>query len=169
MSNKLLHELIEYKITHKEQDKAWKESCKIVNAIRTKSPPYWLTLAGACGVGKTMLGRAIIRCVGGWSQSWRWTDIVNTYLRNGDYGIMDHLADLDLLLIDDIGAEHASAMSNKAIVELMERRIRKWTVITTNLTISAIGDQIDMRAASRIKRGNNVVVNMFRCKDYADI
>lgn len=170
MSRKKLHEIVEYKITHKEQQEAWDNACEYLNNIHNKKKPYWLTLAGNCGVGKTMLARGIVKASEiVHAQTWRWATAVNKYMRAGDYGIVDHLCDLRLLLIDDVGSEHMSDYTNKELLRVLENRLDKWTIITTNKTMDEISDTVDMRISSRLKRGRNVVVNMFNVKDFADI
>jgi hypothetical protein len=49
----------------------------------------------------------------------------------------------------------------------LDRRLRKWTVITTHFTRRQIAEQFDTRIASRLIRGSNVVCDCEGLRDYS--
>lgn len=136
-----------------------------------------MSLLGNCGAGKTQIATALykrFRCrtVGKpdphsstgkreqlqRKQKFTWVYITKT-LREGDFGIIDYICDdLDLLVIDDLGAAYDSDLTRAKVSEIAERRIHKPTIWTSNLFLDQIADQIDMRVSSRMMRHGSVVV-----------
>ena len=126
--------------------------------------PRWLTLCGHSGCGKTYLAAAI-RNTAKYSLGYteqqtqlRNASILASRLRDGDMGLLTFLCNIPVLVLDDLGAEYPSDFIRSKIYELMESRLNKWTVITSNLSVADIADRLDVRIASRIKRGANVLV-----------
>lgn len=68
----------------------------------------------------------------------------------------------DLLIIDDLGAEHSTEYSQKQLYEVIDSRLNseKKMIISTNLTIPMIRNNYDERLSSRI-RGNFKVFPFF--------
>jgi len=89
----------------------------------------------------------------------QWTPFLRK-LRGAEYWRLDDAIDANLLLLDDIGASSDSSFSLEQLYSLLESRIRKWTVITSNLTLEEIGQRMDTRIASRLIRHNNVCVEV---------
>lgn len=128
----------------------------------------WLTFIGQSGCGKTHLAKAI-RAVARdqlfmRAQWWSVASIADK-LRAGEYGLLDWLAELDFLALDDLGAEYSTDFSRAKLTHLMDRREHKWTVITSNLSLKEIGDTMDCRVSSRINR-NGVVIDVKEPWDY---
>jgi len=73
--------------------------------------------------------------------------------------IMDKYARKPLLVIDDLGAEKISEWSRVVIYLLIDRRYRdcKQTIITSNLSIQDLANQLDSRIASRISEMGSVL------------
>lgn len=75
-------------------------------------------------------------------------------------------------VIDDLGANCANASGDitpfavQTIAEVLERRLRRWTVITSNFTRKQFAEKFDVRISSRLMRGNNVIVES-KVRDYA--
>lgn len=126
--------------------------------------PRWLTLCGHSGCGKTYLAAAIrntAKYTLGYTEQQtqlRNASILASRLRDGDMGLLTFLCNIPVLVLDDLGAEYPSDFIRSKIYELMESRLNKWTVITSNLSVADIADRLDVRIASRIKRGANVLV-----------
>jgi len=154
---------------------------KMVADMRAGATPYWLTLTGAQGCGKTMLafqvfdqartinpGRASIwigerrrpRCY--WYTEPDFADAIRT-----DTRLPEYLADDYLVLIDDLGtARERFEQVADALYRLANARLGKWTLWTSNLTHAEIADKIDQRLASRLIRDANTGVRI-TAPDYA--
>jgi hypothetical protein len=67
-------------------------------------------------------------------------------------------------VIDDLGVNSmnpdgkATPFAIQTIAEVLDRRLRRWTVITSNFTRKQFADEFDVRISSRLMRGNNVIV-----------
>lgn len=134
--------------------------------------PRWLTLVGKSGTGKTHMARGIWKT---WSRKAMWYEhngcnlvregqyhryakMVND-MRAGGYGIFQSCADCDFLTLDDVGTEYASEFSQRQLTGMLDQRERKWTVLTSNLTLDDIA-KIDTRIVDRMMRGNNEVIEV---------
>jgi len=95
-----------------------------------------------------------------------WRKIVD-HLRDSDYGIIDVLCNDWFVALDDIGAERASDFSVSKLDRIIDARLGKWTVITCNFTREQIAEHMDVRIASRLGRGENVIVDDINVPDYS--
>jgi DNA replication protein DnaC len=89
------------------------------------------------------------------------------HLREGDYDIMDAVCNDWFVALDDIGAERSTDYSLAKLDEVIDARLGKWTVITSNFTRKEIADYCDVRIASRLGRGNNVIIDNIDARDYS--
>jgi DNA replication protein DnaC len=144
--------------------------------------PRWLSLLGRSGTGKTHLARGItcffkaemaiyIEPGTGAHLSRRggfigWRKVVD-HLRDGDYRIIDAVCKDWFVALDDIGAERASDFSVSKLDQVVDSRLGKWTVITCNFSREEIAEQMDVRIASRLGRGKNVIVDGIYVLDYS--
>jgi DNA replication protein DnaC len=140
--------------------------------------PYWLSLLGNSGVGKTRLARAVWRTFemvtrfdvwldvrnqsirGGRGQFIQWRNLCSV-VREGAWGWVDDICADDFVILDDVGAEHereGSGFTASILDRILNARRDKWTMITCNLSLEAIGEKLDVRIASRLLRDKNVVV-----------
>ena len=138
----------------------------------------WLTLLGGSGVGKTHLARAVFQ---------RWMELPMWYqpfgkdwgpkcvldgrfvdwraqtesFQRGDYTAVDDLCDFDFVVLDDIGAEHdPSGIGKSKLDRILNSRLLKNTVITSNLMLDQIRDRLDERIASRLIRNDSVIIEL---------
>ena len=154
---------------------------RMVADMRSGATPYWLTLTGAQGCGKTMLafqvfdqarainpGRASLwigdrrrpRCV--WLDE---TDFAESVM--ADARLPEYLAGDYLVILDDLGSarERWDRVAD-ALFRLANARLGRWTIWTSNLTHREISDSIDARLASRLIRDGNKGVRI-TAPDYA--
>jgi DNA replication protein DnaC len=137
--------------------------------------PRWLTLTGESGIGKTMLAREVFRhfmdysrfevsydrarnhITGNTGQFCDWRSFCKD-IRSGSFGRIDDLTDDHFVVLDDIGTEHDP---NGFIASTLDRvcnsRLRKWTLITCNLSLEQIADRIHTRIADRMIRNGSEV------------
>lgn len=83
--------------------------------------------------------------------------------------ILDKYSRKPLLIIDDLGAEKISEWSRQVVYLLIDRRYRdcKQTIITSNLSIQALANQLDARIASRISEMGSILE--MENKDYRTV
>lgn len=151
---------------------------------RMECPARWLALLGTAGTGKTHLARRIgsyfsinlwgrtvanestekrvVTMRGGFV---RWTQASGD-IRDGDGSVVDMLSNDWFVCLDDLFAEHQSDFLTAKLCEILDRRLGKWTVLTSNKTLSQIAE-IEVRIASRMKRGGSDVVTMTGVPDYS--
>lgn len=143
------------------------EAQKFLAQLCRGAEPRWLSFVGRSGTGKTFLCNLVREfapahfknhpsfklsgyCV-------KWGNLL-TDLRNQDYSI--HEEPRPLLFIDDIGASTDTEFASSQLFRLLNDRIGKWTLITSNLNLEGISNRIDTRIASRLLRDGNVCVEV---------
>lgn len=158
---------------HESVRRCHEEARAFIKAFRAKETPYWLTLYGPSGVGKTMMATNVATVISPThrrAQVWRWSRVFDR-LMGGDWALMQHLCKLPVLVLDDVGTTYTG--SDKArdaaaahLLELFEGRARRWTILTMNLTPGDLGDSLDVRLTSRLYRENGRLVDMRGANDY---
>lgn len=139
-----------------------------------KAKPRWVSFVGRSGTGKTHLAKEIYRYV--WRNLGGENDRQKLFFLDFRFAPADELAQqwrerksaylpeyerAPLLVVDDMGTvADKSGFVTDAMYTLLSRRIGKWTVITSNLTYSAISEQFDERLADRMIRGKNEVASL---------
>lgn len=140
-----------------------------------------LVLAGHSGCGKTHAMRGALRFADAarvaaaelalwkWPPGTMWENwaVLSRQIVEGGKGIHMHelLADAietDTLFLDDVGSESDKFRSGEtidALCQLLSRRERKWTMITTNVIPREWPKQFDARVADRLWR-NSVVCDL---------
>ena len=149
---------------HPECGKAVEIVSQWVADIKSGQEPWNLCLLGPSGVGKTHLARSACRLVGGAFR--QWFRILGA-IRDGHPGIPAQLEKERVLCIDDLGAGYDTDFSKALAAEMAERRVRKFTLWTSNLTPEALAGEFDTRLVSRLIRGKNQVFSFKECRDYS--
>lgn len=144
--------------------------------------PYWLCLVGKSGTGKTHLAKKIkdwfslnllgdpCQLIGSYQprKDYRfrtWQKAMGQ-IYEGNFGVVEALSEEWLAVIDDIGAEHDPRKFGVAkLLEILNHRRDKWTVMTSNLTTSEIAEHLDARLASRLIRDGSKVIEI-TAKDF---
>lgn len=148
-----------------------------LDLVTPLAPPRWLSLLGSSGAGKTMLAREVYRAATAFERRypylegnqrlrwvcWRsWPKLLGQ-LRDGEFRAFTDLFNSWFVAIDDIGAEHQArdgGFATSKLYELLNARLGKWTVLTSNLDLDAIEKRLDTRIASRLIRDGSTVVTM---------
>lgn len=163
------------------------------NPYGSHPEPYWLSLLGASGTGKTMLATMVMRFIRKncliftlkyglnlteQAASFKWPETVRQ-LKQGQSDAIDFLCEKErkwdgerrctcaFAMIDDIGQVEDSRKSYllAALGQIADARLKEWTIWTSNLTLAQIAENVDPRVSSRMIRGSNVVVEN-RCIDW---
>ena len=117
-----------------------------------------LLFYGNPGSGKTYLSYCISKAIldKGYLVIYKTSDELIKNLRdirfNNDSTLESLLLDCDLLIIDDLGAEHLNEFSITELFNVINKRIltKKKMLISTNLTLPGITKQYSERIASRL-------------------
>lgn len=145
-----------------------------------RNPKGWLVLQGGTGVGKTHLAYAIAaqalnRGEGVYAHS---VAEMLEMLRAGYANDMHdawirELKELDLLVLDDLGAQRNTEWAQEQLYEIIDRRyaMQRALVVTTNYNLESSDCPIDGRILSRLRDGSRakgglVQVVRFPVKDY---
>lgn len=121
-----------------------------------------LFLTGAPGLGKTFLSAAIARVVSEQGYSVVYDTAVNifTNFENAKFGrgedsaaAVERYLSCDLLILDDLGSELTSQMSQSALYTIVNSRLigDKHTVISSNLSMDEIRRRYQPMTASRLE------------------
>ena len=140
-------------------------------------PRRWLSFTGPSGTGKTFMAMMIRDAAKKFHHLTYSDTLINpilvrywpkliTALRNGEYHWIEDLGDANVVFLDEVVVEHdPSGFVTDKLCDLLSRRVGKWTVITSNLTLEKL-QAIDNRIASRMVRDGSVVVEC-NTTDYA--
>lgn len=149
------------------------------------SQGYRLIIYGNNGAGKSHTGRAIHRWASRLAIDLPWVmgeagprlseaAMVNwprfvDRLKSDNWDLADEYVGKDMLIIDDLGAEHdPSKVGIEKLYWILEKRERRWTVITTNLLIEEWESKFEKRIASRLAR-NSRTVSVENVPDYSKL
>jgi DNA replication protein DnaC len=144
-----------------------------------KSYPGSLLFSGQTGSGKTHIAVAVVRELVKEDRLYRATfttapeillSIRNTFNKHDndddhykteDEVISDY-ADVELLIIDDLGSEKTTDFTIQSLYLIIDRRNRELmpTIITTNLSLKEIEEKLDARIASRLADMKIIKINM---------
>lgn len=128
---------------------------------KLKDPNKGIFLSGACGVGKTVMACQIAKHLllnGREVKFFVFSDLIMKIhdLITANKSVYEHvkdLAKLDVLILDDLGAEKMSEYTRQLMYMLINEREMhdRQTIITSNYSLEEIADMIDTRITSRIK------------------
>lgn len=129
----------------------------------------WLFIHGRPGAGKSHLAFNAARVLREFRRKTltkRAADIAND-LREGNSHLMHQIwLPSPFMVIDDIGSEYYTDFITAQWFDLLDARIGKWTIITSNLTPAQIGKRYDTRIQSRIEDSRNTIVDLTLAADY---
>ncbi len=146
------------------------ETARFITAYKNHDEPYWLSLLGNSGTGKTFLAELSFDTIHPWYEVLAWARNRDMTLAGYERPPKEKFLDLAfrnyMVVIDDIGSEYTTDFARSKLYEFLNRRDRKWTMITANLSLEQIATKLDERIASRMMRHNSVVVEV-DTKDYS--
>lgn len=156
-----------------------KQCARFIDDIRTGQKPRWLSLLGRSGSGKTFAARTIwdwYKQSPHWGEQFTdglnagrfcdWPDVAWHLQQNEWTGMLDDIAQERVVVIDEIGADRdKNGHVRDCLARLCSKRVGKWTVFTSNMTIDEIETHIDQRVSSRMQRDGSVVVEL-NVRDY---
>lgn len=148
--------------------------------------PYWLSLLGTSGAGKTYLAKKVFK----WhrecglfnsgtsnerglsevvyAREWCWWPQLSRTLKSNDgYGELNDVESATFSVIDEIGADlDKTGHVTNCLATMLCGRVGKWTLITSNRSVDEIQQNIDPRVASRMIRDGSEVVDV-NVEDYS--
>lgn len=139
------------------------------NAVK----PYWLYLYGGSGCGKSHLqaiAHYTLRRAGFRAVYKKWPLLIEDLLN--DDSLIYRIIRTPVLILDDIGAEYIGSEKKAQLVAsklylICEERMGRWTLFSSNLSPKHVAENLDIRIASRLHRGQNVIVDMSDVPDYS--
>jgi len=158
-------------LSDSELEKMLRYAEQFLQAMKAGENPRWVSFVGHAGTGKTFLANALFEAARKIPKlrssatlispvkKFYWPRLLSR-LRDQEYWLISELADCNFLFLDELSLEHdPSGFAGDRLSELLSVRCGKWTVLTSNLLLEAIGD-IDKRIASRMIRDGSVVVQV---------
>lgn len=138
-------------------------------SLKNGQQPKNLLIFGETGIGKSHLSISILKVVMEKEYSGLFislplllTLIKNTYSKYDDSGltavdILNKMKEIDLLVIDDMGAEAGSNHDIQKVFELLDSRLGKPTIFTTNLKHDQFTEVFGVRNTSRILKNSFIL------------
>lgn len=127
----------------------------------------FLFITGGTGTGKTWTAIALARAEHARLNSFVWwPDFIARHRaldrENPQWAVeaMDALIAYPHLILDDVGAENQSDYGRRVLMALVEprrHRPERYTIITSNLSVSQMAERYDERLASRIDECATVI------------
>ncbi len=146
------------------------EGARFITAFCEEKSPYWLSFLGKSGTGKTFLADQIGCRIYPWYEVIGWARDPDKKAQQRFLGLATArqwdnyegrwFPDNRPICVDDIGSEYITDYSKSKLLEFLNRRENHWTVITANMSLEQISDQLDPRIASRMLRHGSVVVEV---------
>jgi len=155
--------------SHQDYLNLAKEACWWYDDLTTGKSKRWLSMLGQSGTGKTEWSKRLkakLKADGKIVQMWNWSDVCNNYLAKGDFAILEHLKQLPILIIDEIGQRDWKT-GTESLSNLLDSRLKKWTICISNFSQGEIASRMDVRIASRMARNASRIAFMSEsCPDY---
>jgi DNA replication protein DnaC len=130
----------------------------------SRSPGFFLS--GGVGVGKTHLAVAICRALLEVGQDVLLVNAARFYrelrgafnTEGGEESVMSAYCRAPWLLFDDAGAGALTDFERRYLLDLLDQRSSRKTIITSNLTVEEFAKRLDERIASRLRE-----FTLFQC------
>ncbi|WP_277630371.1 ATP-binding protein [Atopococcus tabaci] len=163
-------------VTDDDESRRNKQQARKIAGSYLEGETFNTLLTGTAGAGKSHLAMAILRAVNENSEPWRsclflsldeFLLQIRSTFNNSDRNnheteqtMIDRVANVDLMVLDDLGAEtgfigtnkKATDFTQRVLYNLMNKRQDKSTIITTNLNSDQVTDMYDGKIISRLYR-----------------
>lgn len=135
-----------------------------------ESPGWAIVLLGSFGVGKTGLAISALRAAAEKHHPGLFVKtpdllarIRATYGKSSDTSeqdVLESLRNVDYLVLDDVGAEHATDWATSMLFQVLDDRHdqQRKTILTTNLDITGLGRHMGERTLHRFEEGAEFLV-----------
>lgn len=139
---------------------------QVINYIAEYDGKKNLLLTGSYGTGKSHISVAVTKKLMEQGKECLFlslpkllTKIKETFSGNGvtEDELLQMIKRVDLLVLDDIGAEHHTEWANTKLFEVLDDRSGKSTIYTTNLNSKELRAQINERNFSRMMENTDVI------------
>lgn len=98
----------------------------------------------------------------------RWPEVLDL-MKGGEWDVVDAMMETDLAVLDEIGGGYdKSGIGMDKLCQVLTRREKQFTIVTTNLVPDAWEEAFDRRIASRLFR-NATHVDLSDVPDYPTI
>jgi len=163
-------------------EKMQDEAGCLLGEIYAGTSPRWLSYLGPSGTGKTYLAHQVcqlaVRHFGDYTcpnlgiyqkrnihfVDWR---VLADQLRYGEYSRTQDVCNAWFLVLDDIGSEYdPSGFLAGRIDRIINGRLGKWTIVTSNLDVKGIARELDTRIADRMLRDGNRILDVSDVKSF---
>lgn len=154
-----------------EVERMVKAAAQWATAVKEGKSPRWLVMLGTSGCGKTHIAKRLWK----WLQTHRedfssraeydprwiyWPGFMDkTKTDTSCYGVLNDMPRWKYLALDDVLAERQSDWTVEKLHNLIGQRARKWTIITSNLSMMGMA-KLDKRIASRMLRDKSIVTDV---------
>lgn len=139
---------------------------QVINYIANYDGKKNLLLTGSYGTGKSHLSVAVTKKIMEKGKECLFlslpkllTKIKDTFGNKGvtEDELLQVIKRVDLLVLDDIGAEHQTEWANTKLFEVLDDRSGKSTIYTTNLSSKELRVQVNERNFSRMMENTDVI------------
>lgn len=145
------------------------------HAAQPEVEPYWLTILGPSGVGKTLALKQAFKMLARNEHLWEIPTATGSRMPQcahiipgedlTDWRAAKDYGSYDLIYVEDIGAgagidRGAGAVTTSRIAELLQYRTGRWTLLDANMSRRTIEEKIDPRIASRLKRDGSILLQI---------
>lgn len=147
----------------------------LIHQVQPDVEPYWLTILGPSGVGKTLALRQAFRMLSRNEHLWEIETATGSRMPQcahlipgedlSDWRAPKDYGAYDLVYVEDIGAgagidKGAGAVTISRTAELLQYRTGRWTLLDANMSRSDIEQKMDARIASRLKRDGSILIEL---------
>ncbi len=137
--------------------------------------PYWLTILGPSGVGKTFALKQAYSFLRRNEHLWEVGTQTGSRLPQcahiipgedlNDWQAPKDYGKYDLIYVEDIGAgagteKGAGAVTTARVAELLQYRTGRWTLLCANKSMAQVAKDLDPRIASRLLRDGSVLIEL---------